>query len=105
MIQKIVIFILIFYILALVQSSFLVHFTIKGMVPNLILISVILISFLEKPGNYLGFIAAVSGGFFLDIFSSRLIGFEILILLLITLFIKMILKKYLQPIIPLGSRP
>lgn len=96
MIKKTLAFIIFFYVLALFQTSFLVHFKIFGQIPNLILISVIIINFFEGPKYYSSFFAAVIGGFFLDIFSDKPIGLSILILLIISFFIKFILKKYVQ---------
>ncbi|KPJ56416.1 hypothetical protein AMJ49_04900 [Parcubacteria bacterium DG_74_2] len=96
MIRKLAIIILFFYVLALLQTSFLVNFGINGMIPNLILISVILINIFEKPEKKYGIFSAFIGGFFLDIFSERFIGFEILILTAIACFIKLILKKYVR---------
>ena len=104
--KKFLLLILFFYILVLLQTSFLLHFNILGWwvgwSPNLILISVILISFLEKPENNSGFFSAFLGGFFLDIFSESFFGFNILILTVIVFFIKFIFKKYVR--IPLIER-
>lgn len=94
--KKILILVLFFYFLALFQASFLVHFKIWGMAPNLILILVIFINLFERPKNITGISSAVIGGFFLDIFSSKPIGFEVLILLGLAVFIKIILKRYVQ---------
>lgn len=103
MVKKILAFIIFFYIFALFQTSFLVHLRIFGQIPNLILISIILINFFEKPEDYSGVFAAIIAGFFLDIFSEKSIGFSILILVALSLFIKLILKKYVQiPIIKLS---
>lgn len=96
MYKKILISIIIFYFLALLQTSFLVHFSICGIVPNLILIVVILWNFFEKPKNYCGLYSAVIGGFFLDIFSNRFIGFYILILLALAIIIKLVLRKHVR---------
>jgi len=88
--RKILILILIavFYILTLFQSSFLVHFNISGVVPNLVLILVCLLSFFEKPNQHLGIFGAIIGGFFLDIFSNSFIGISIIVLIIISFFIK-----------------
>jgi len=82
--------------LVLIQTSFLVHFTIFNAVPNLVLISVIIWNFLEKRRNYFGVINGLIGGFFLDIFSGRLIGFYVLILAGLAIFIKLIFKRYVR---------
>lgn len=105
MVKKILILILFFYILVLLQTSFLVHFNVKGIVPNLVLVSVILINFFEKPKENLGFISGICGGFFLDIFSENFIGFYILISVGLAISIKFILKKYVRiPIIKVSQK-
>jgi len=88
MIKKTLLLIAVFYILVLLQSSFLVHFNISGTVLNLILILVCLLSFFEKPNEYQGIFGAVIGGFFLDIFSNSFIGISIITLVVISFFIK-----------------
>jgi len=102
MVKKILIYFLFFYILALFQTSFLIHFNLfLGL--NLILISVILLNLFENLQQKSGILAAFIGGFFWDIFSENFIGFYILILLGVSIFIKFILKKYLRPVIQLKS--
>ncbi len=93
--KKILLTILSFYILVLMQTSFLVHFRLWGYVPNLILIVVILLSIFNFHVK-LGVGAAFAGGFFLDIFSSHFIGFWILILLAVALFIKLVIQRYVR---------
>ena len=88
MVKKILILIIIFYFLALIQTSFLIHFNILGTVPNLILILVCLLSFFEKPKEYWGIFGALLGGFFLDIFSNSFMGLAIISLLIVSFFIK-----------------
>lgn len=90
--KKVLILILFFYILALFQTSFLVHFRLL----NFLLILVIFINLFERTGGNSGLFSALIGGFFLDIFSERLLGFHILILLLLAFLIKMVLKRYIQ---------
>jgi len=91
-VRKVIILILIFYILALFQTSFLVHFRAL----NLILILVIFINLFERAEGNLGFYSALLGGFFLDIFSEKPLGFHILSLLILALLVKMVLKRYIQ---------
>lgn len=92
--MKVLIIFISFYLLALLQASFFIHFDILG--ANFIFIAVIVWNLLEKPQKYSGLLGAGIGGFFLDIFSSRPIGFNILILLAIAFFIKLILKNYVR---------
>jgi len=100
--KKILILIPFLYILTLFQTSFLIHFNVFleggfwGWVLNLILIAVILITVLEKPEKNSSIFLGGCGGFFLDIFSENFIGFHILILLGLSLFIKFILRKYVR---------
>lgn len=94
--KKILIFIILFYFLVLLQTSFLVHLNIKGIIPNFIIILVILWNLFEKKGGSLGMYNALIGGFFLDVFSNRPIGFYILILVILAIFIKLFIKKYVQ---------
>jgi rod shape-determining protein MreD len=94
--KKFLILILSFYILALFQTSFLVHFGIIGYFLNLILIATILINLFVPHHSWWGITSAFIGGFFLDIFSENFIGFHILILLMLSLFIKFVFKKYVR---------
>lgn len=91
---KIIISIIIFYFLALFQSSFLVHFNIFSWTPNIILIIVVTLGIIESSKKYFAIWVALIGGFFLDIFSVRFFGFNILMLVLICLFFKFIFKYY-----------
>jgi rod shape-determining protein MreD len=109
MLKNIIFLIFFFYFLVLIQSSFLTHFQIFSgsfgiWTPNLILITIILINFFEKPEKNLGIIAAFIGGFFLDLFSENFIGFYILISLGLAIFLKFIFKKYLR-LEPIFKRP
>ena len=96
MLKKILLSIIVFYFLVLVQTSFLVHFTIFDVVPNIVLILVVIWNLLEKRKNYFGVINALIGGFFLDVFSSQFIGFYVLIWVGLAIFIKLIFKRYVR---------
>jgi len=54
------------------------------------------LNILEQPEKNNGIFGAVISGFFWDIFSNKLIGFHILILLGLSILIKVILRNYLQ---------
>ena len=95
--KKILILIIFFYILTLLQTSFLIHFNFFKITPNLILITVLLLNLLEEPRKNTGIFGAVISGFFWDIFSDRLIGFHVLILVGLAILIKVILRNYLRP--------
>lgn len=90
--KRILIFALFFYLLALIQTSFLIHLDISGVTLNLILISVILINFFEKPWRKTGFLIAAIAGFYLDLFSDFQIGVSLFTLIILALLIKRILK-------------
>ena len=96
MIKKVFIFIILFYFLALIQTSFMIHFKTWNIVPNLILFSVIVWNIFEKADNRFGVYQAVIGGFFLDIFSNRFIGFNILILVILVILIKLFFRRYVR---------
>ena len=90
---------IIFYILALFQSSFLVHFNLGGFVPNLVLMAVIFLSFFEKPEDYSLVFGSALAGSFLDLFSDKFLGFWVLMLLFISIALKLIFEKYLNLVI------
>ncbi|MCP6718520.1 MAG: hypothetical protein KJI70_03210 [Patescibacteria group bacterium] len=92
MFKKIILTIFGFYLLTLLQASFFIHFS--SYVPNLILIAVVLVNFFEKQKHGFGIFSALVGGFFLDVFFGPYIGYYILICFLTSLFIKLVLKKY-----------
>lgn len=94
MIKRVLVLLAVFYLLALMQTSFFIHFKIWGIMPNFILISAILINIFEQPKKNTGLFAGFIGGFFLDIFSSSFIGFYALILLALSFLIKIIFRKY-----------
>jgi rod shape-determining protein MreD len=93
--------IILFFFLTILETSFLVHFRIFDFIPNLILIAIILINLFEKTENLRGVFSAILGGFFLEVFSSNFwgynfFGFYILLFLLISIFIKLIFKRYFR---------
>lgn len=93
---KYLILILLLYSLTLFQTSFLIHFDIRGYVFNFVFLSVLLISFLEGQKENFGLFSAFFGGFFLDIFSGNFIGYWILVLLGTSLFVRYIFKRYVR---------
>lgn len=96
MAMKTIILILFFYILVLLQTSFLAHFNIFGIIPNLVLISVIFLNLFTPHYKWEGISAAFFGGFFLDVFSSQPIGWNVFLLVGLAIFIKVILRKYVR---------
>jgi len=75
---------LIFYALALLQNSFLSHFSLLGSIPNLVFIFFFLLVFFNKTGSIYEMIFwAVLAGFFLDVFSYSYIGPNIILFLVV----------------------
>ena len=96
MIKNLILLIIFFYFLTIFQTSFLSHFSIKGIVINFILVAIFLINLLEAPEKNTGIFAALVAGFFWDIFSDNFIGFHIIILIFLALLIKTILSRYVR---------
>lgn len=78
--KQIIFFFFLLYVLSLLQTSFFAHFGIKGVVPNLVLISVFLINYSisrktssdEESSSFCPEnLGAFFGGFMLDIFSDH----------------------------------
>jgi rod shape-determining protein MreD len=88
--QKTLVIILLFYIFALLQSSFFSHFVLFGAVPNLIFIFFFLLAFfVKKDRNYQIIYLAAMAGILLDISFFAYLGPSIIILM----FIGFLLKK------------
>lgn len=76
--------ILLFYFLALLQTSFIIHFTFWGIIPNFLFIVFFIYAFFVQKKPYLkiiliGFLA----GFLLDVFSVLSIGISISLLIIL----------------------
>ena len=91
---------LLLYACALLQMSFLVHFFPSGLVPNLIILTVLLLSVFERSETVASMGAALFGGFLIDIFSGGVIGFWSLVLFFTSIFIKIALEDYVRLPIP-----
>jgi len=90
MIKKFLILILFFYFMVLLQASFLFGFP-------LVVIAVVLVNIFYRRFSFeAGIISAFIGGFFLDIFSSGILGFWVLMLLILSFCLQIILKKYVR---------
>lgn len=80
-----------FYFLALLQCSLII--------PYLVLIFVALVNIFDKPSGKLGIFSAITGGFFLDVFSLEVnffFGENILAAIILSLAIKFLLKKHVH---------
>lgn len=96
MIKKILISIIILYFLALLETSFFVHFNVFKWIPNILLIYVVIFNVIESPKKYGGSYVAVIAGFISDIFSSSFIGYNIIIFLATSLLLKFIFNRYVR---------
>jgi len=93
MLHKILALIVCFYILAAIQASFLPHFSIIGVTPNLVLIGVFLVAFFEKSSSYSGIFGALSAGMSLDLLGNSFIGSSVIVYLAIYFLLKEVLKQ------------
>lgn len=87
--------------LAIIQVSFTPHFTIYALPGsewlNLIDIAVLAIAVFEHRRGRLGWVAALWGGIFLDLYSGYgFFGFWIILLAGIVAAVKLVLKKYVR---------
>jgi len=90
MIKHVLFLILFFFALVLIQSTLLFGLP-------LIIIAVVLINIFYRKANFdNGIAGAFIGGFFLDIFSSGLLGVWVVILLVLSFLVQTIFKKYVR---------
>lgn len=80
--------------ITLIQGSFFPPLEVPTL--NMVVLSVLAIDFFEDREDMKGWLSAFVGGFFLDIFSCNFLGYHIIILFFITLFIKLVLKKVIR---------
>ena len=78
--------ILIFFVLALLQASFLPYFNILGAIPGLVFILFFLLLFFQREREFRqDFLGAIVAGFLMDMYSSFPFGFHIASLIAICL--------------------
>lgn len=92
-----------FFILTLVQTSFLAHFAVAGFIFPAVFIAVSVLALLEPPASFGAVFGAVIGGVFLDAVSSHFFGYWTLILVLLSLMIRYIMRVYVR--LPLLKKP
>ncbi len=83
---KYIISTILFFILALSQASFFLHFSIFGIVPNFVFTAFIILLFFNKRDRMFSLYSAFVAGFFQDIFSTSLFGLYIVCFLVISFF-------------------
>jgi len=96
--KKLLLAVFILYFFVLIHASFCVHFGFLGCLFNLPIIITAVWNFFEKEKGFFSpaLIASLIAGFFLDVYSSGIIGFYILILGTAAVFIKIFLKNYVR---------
>ncbi|MCX6718369.1 MAG: rod shape-determining protein MreD [Candidatus Staskawiczbacteria bacterium] len=88
MFKKLLVIIFLFYFFALLQSSFLSHFSLFGAVPNLVFILFFLLVFFEEGNNYQIIIWSAIAGIFLDLFSYTYLGLSVVLLIIFGFLLK-----------------
>lgn len=91
--KKIILAIIFLYLLILFQTGFL---NFLKVVPNLVLITILILVIFEKKGENLGLFSAIFGGIFLDIFSNPPIGTATLTLILVYFISAALLRIFLK---------
>jgi len=89
--KKELLLILVIYLLVLFQQSFLSHFAIYGMIPNLVLL---LVFVLNISGHKSGLVLSFLAGLILDIYSGMPLGVSALLFLIMAILIKKSLKFF-----------
>lgn len=93
---KLLLLVPLFFFLSVIQTSFLIHVTVFGVVINLVLITFILINLIGPTRMALGLPSAVIAGFFLDVFSGTFFGFWVIILIIASLIIEAVMNRYVR---------
>ncbi len=87
-------------LLAIFQMSFVPHLKIFSgewfRWINFVDVAVLAIALFERRRGAIGWLAALWGGIFLDIYSDRFFGFWMIVLFAVVGLIKLILKKYVR---------
>ena len=96
--KKILLFIAVFFMLSLLQISFLPHFSFAGWVPNVVMVSLVILASFAVPSG--GVAAALTGGFVLDLYSSFPFGSWVILSLVVFFAARYIFKNYVR--IPQG---
>lgn len=86
--QKFLIATILFYIFAILQNSFIAHFSFLGAMPNLLFVLFFLLIFFEGKNKTYAVFVSILAGLFLDIFSYNYLGPSIILLLVINFLLK-----------------
>lgn len=109
MIKKLLTLVVFLYVLILVQTSFLAHFNVFQFLSNFVLIFAVGLNFFglsffwgsrsarpEWQKTCREFGPAFVGGLFWDIFSDCFLGFHVLALLALVIFMNFVFKNYIR---------
>ncbi len=87
--------IILFIILAFLQTSFLAHFTLQGFgIPLVLIGAVVLGMFIQT--HLAGFLGVFTGGFVLDIFSQHFFGYWVIIAVLVFYAVSFFTHTYVR---------
>ncbi len=89
-------FILLFYFLFLIQTTFAFYAGFSCFLPYLILLILFLVVLFEKPSSNRAFIISGFTGIMWDFFSLKPFGFYFISLIILTFFVKFILRNYVR---------
>lgn len=87
-------FIPMFFVLALLQTSFFAHFTIQGFLIPVVLIAVFGVSVFSS--TYAGLWGAFVGGLVLDVFSQHVFGYWTVLVVLVSCVVSFFTHTYVR---------
>lgn len=87
--------ILVFFALALLQTSFLAHFSIQGFGIPIVMIAVFALSACV-PASSAALVGVFAGGVLLDIFSQHIFGYWTILLVLLFCVVSFIMHTYVR---------
>lgn len=85
---------LFFLVLALLQTSFLAHFSIQGFSIPMVLVAIFIVSMFSSA--YVGLWGAFAGGLVLDVFSQHLFGYWTITLVVLSFAVSFIMHTYVR---------
>jgi len=94
--KKLFLYSLTAYCLFLLQACFLSNLGYLWRLPSLVIVFFVAVNLLEKKGEKTGALLSLPGGLVLDMSSNKPLGFFVLIFLIVSLIIKLGLKRYIR---------
>lgn len=92
--KQVLFFIPLFFILALLQTSFFAHFTIQGFLIPVVLIAAVGVSVFDSA--YGGLWGAFAGGLVLDVFSQHVFGYWAVLAVLVSCVVSFFTHTYVR---------